>query len=90
MAKISQRSVMLAGQKTSVSLEEGFWVALREIAAREGMSTSALVARIDGTRDGNLSSAIRMFVLNDFRCRAGLPPIPARTDGPTECERQPN
>jgi predicted DNA-binding ribbon-helix-helix protein len=65
-----KRSVILHGHKTSVSLEEPFWEALREIAARKNLSVSALIAEIDCDRDtGNLSSAIRLFILHDFVAR---------------------
>jgi predicted DNA-binding ribbon-helix-helix protein len=71
---------MLHGHKTSVSLEAEFWDCLKRIAARERVSTSALITRIDAGRDaGNLSSAIRLFVLQDLESRiAGspAPPIP--------------
>ena len=76
MAKVMKRSIVLAGHKTSISLEDDFWVALTEIAQRERISRSSLVERIDGARDGNLSSAIRTYVLNDFRREAGLPTLP--------------
>ena len=64
-----KHSVRIAGHATSVSLEEAFWAALREIAARRGMTLNALLTRIDAERSGNLSSAIRVFVLNS--CRRG-------------------
>jgi predicted DNA-binding ribbon-helix-helix protein len=66
---ISKRSVLLAGHRTSISLEEPFWAALRAIAARRGVSLNALVAEIDERRSGNLSSALRVFVLD--ACRKG-------------------
>jgi len=53
----------IAGHLTSVSLEDAFWTAFKEIAERRGMSVNALAAEIDRTREGNLSSAIRVFVL---------------------------
>lgn len=65
---ILKRSVMIAGHRTSVTLEEPFWAALREIAATRGLSVAALIGEIDGARDGqNLSSAIRVFVLESVR-----------------------
>ena len=69
-----KRSVMLHGRKTSVSLEAEFWHCLKQIAARERLSVSALISRIDGDRQGNLSSAVRLFVLQDLQLRinAGL------------------
>jgi len=61
---IVKRSVIIDGQKTSVSLEDPFWTDLKKIAHAQQMTLSALVAEIDGTREhGNLSSAIRLFVL---------------------------
>jgi predicted DNA-binding ribbon-helix-helix protein len=67
---IVKRSVVLAGHKTSVSLEEAFWNSLKEIAASGEMSVSELLAAIDsGRRHANLSSAIRLFVLTFYRDR---------------------
>lgn len=64
----TKRSIVIAGHKTSLSLEAGFWLSLKEIAAREGVSLTALVARIDSDREhANLSSAIRLFVLDHYR-----------------------
>jgi predicted DNA-binding ribbon-helix-helix protein len=61
---IRKRSVMIAGHATSVSLEDEFWAALREIAAQRGLSLNALIAEIDQRRGGrNLSSALRVHVL---------------------------
>jgi len=68
---VIKRSIMLAGHKTSVSLEDAFWQSLKEIAHGRDMSGSALIAAIDAQRgDGNLSSAIRLFVLDHYRSRA--------------------
>ena len=64
---VKKRSVNIAGHRTSVSIEAPFWDALKEIAARERVSINDLIARIDSARDGNLSSAIRVYVLNTFR-----------------------
>jgi predicted DNA-binding ribbon-helix-helix protein len=65
---VVKRSVAIAGHKTSVSLEEAFWKSLKEIAKRQGMTLSALLAAIDSERHyGNLSSAIRLFVLHFYR-----------------------
>lgn len=58
---------MVAGHPTSVTLEEPFWDALKELAAAEGVSVNALIERIDATRTGNLSSALRVYVLAAFR-----------------------
>jgi predicted DNA-binding ribbon-helix-helix protein len=68
MSLILKRSVVLAGHKTSVSLEDAFWRSLKEIAAYQHVTLSALLVSIDSGRDhGNLSSAIRLFVLNFYR-----------------------
>lgn len=67
-----KRSLTLRGHATSVSLEDEFWEALGEIAAREGRSVSALAAEIDAERglDLGLASAIRLHVLRHYRERA--------------------
>jgi predicted DNA-binding ribbon-helix-helix protein len=66
---VVKRSVTIRGHRTSFSLEEPFFRELSEIAARRGMSLAALVAEIDGARPkgANLSSALRVFVLDDAR-----------------------
>ena len=64
---VNKRSVVIAGHKTSVSLENAFWEALRSIAAERLMSVNELIGGIDRERAGNLSSAIRVFVLESFR-----------------------
>jgi predicted DNA-binding ribbon-helix-helix protein len=65
---VSKRSIVIAGHKTSVSLEDKFWDSLKEIAVERGMTLGALVAAIDTDREqGNLSSAIRLFVLGVYR-----------------------
>jgi predicted DNA-binding ribbon-helix-helix protein len=65
---VVKRSIVIAGHKTSVSLEDAFWAGLKEIAAGKDMTLSDLVAAIDGGRgEGNLSSAIRLFVLDFYR-----------------------
>ncbi len=64
MAQVLRKhSVVIAGHRTSVSLEDAFWEALRDIAAERGVSINRLVADIDRRRRGNLSSAIRVYVL---------------------------
>jgi predicted DNA-binding ribbon-helix-helix protein len=68
---VVKRSVMVGGHKTSVSLEDAFWISLKDIAVRNDMSLSGLLATIDRHRmTSNLSSAIRLFVLDYFRTRA--------------------
>jgi predicted DNA-binding ribbon-helix-helix protein len=65
---VVKRSVIIAGHKTSVSLEDAFWKGLKEIALARGLTLSELVAIIDSARThGNLSSAIRLFVLDHYR-----------------------
>jgi predicted DNA-binding ribbon-helix-helix protein len=65
---IIKRSVKIAGHKTSVSLEDAFWKGLKEIASERGMAVSELAAAIDSERQrGNMSSAIRLFVLGFYR-----------------------
>jgi len=64
-----KRSVVVAGHRTSVSLEPPFWSALKEIAQDRGLSLNALIAAIDTDRSGNLSSALRIFVLETLRLR---------------------
>jgi predicted DNA-binding ribbon-helix-helix protein len=65
---VVKRSVVVAGHKTSVSLEDPFWKSLKEIATSREMSLSDLLAAIDsGRHHGNLSSTIRVFVLNFYR-----------------------
>ena len=64
---IGKYSVAIDGHRTSVSLEPEFWSALKKIAAMRGLTLSALVTEVDRTRLGNLSSALRIFVLNELR-----------------------
>jgi len=76
---VVKRSIVVAGHKTSVSLEEAFWSGMKEIALLRNLTLSELVGEIDGGRQqGNLSSAIRLFVLDYFRSRA---PAPASSTG---------
>lgn len=68
---IVKRSLVIAGHKTSVSVEDAFWTALKDIAASRGTTIAELVAEIDTGRErGNLSSAVRLFVLEHFRAAA--------------------
>ncbi len=69
-SKIVKRSVVIAGHKTSVSLEDAFWRALKDIASSRRTSVSDLVSSIDIDREhDNLSSALRLFVLNHYQAR---------------------
>jgi predicted DNA-binding ribbon-helix-helix protein len=68
---VFKRSIVISGHKTSVSAEAEFWNALKDIAASQDRRLSDLVTDIDKTRQaGNLSSAIRLFVLDHFRNHA--------------------
>lgn len=60
---IRKHSLTIAGHRTSLSLEEAFWEALKKQARVEGLSLAALVGRIDRDRTGNLSSAVRVYIL---------------------------
>ena len=67
-SSVVKRSIVVAGHKTSVSLEDAFWRGLKEIAGGRHITLSDLVATIDTERQqGNLSSAIRLFVLDFYR-----------------------
>ncbi len=77
-SSIIKHSIVINGHKTSISLEDQFWDGLREIAGRENISVSALVRTIDhGRVTHNLSSAIRVYVLAQFRVCTGQPEFPA-------------
>jgi len=64
---LRKHSVSIAGHATSLSLEEEFWRDLRVIARQRRVSINSLIASIDATRQGNLSSALRLFVLECYR-----------------------
>jgi len=65
---VEKRSVVVGGHKTSVSLESAFWSGMKEIASGRNSTLSELVGDIDANRaHGNLSSAIRLFVLDHYR-----------------------
>ena len=65
---VAKRSIVIDKHKTSVSLEDEFWQGLKEIAAERHLTLSELVSDIDGMRrQGNLSSALRLFVLSRYR-----------------------
>jgi predicted DNA-binding ribbon-helix-helix protein len=76
MGTLRKRSVMIAGHSTSLSLEEAFWEDLRELARRRGTSITAVIAAVDRERQGNLSSALRLFILDCYR-RGELGPAAA-------------
>jgi predicted DNA-binding ribbon-helix-helix protein len=67
---VKKRSVVVGGHRTSISLEQAFWEALQVLAAREAKTINQMVSDIDAARSGNLSSAIRVWILD--RAREGL------------------
>jgi predicted DNA-binding ribbon-helix-helix protein len=71
---IRKRSVTIAGHATSVSLEEAFWEALKALAQQRNVSVTTLIEQVDDRRTGNLSSAIRVFVLEALLARRGTEP----------------
>ena len=68
---IKKRSVRIAGHRTSFSIEDAFWAELKRIAALDGLSVNGLIERIDADRQGNLSSAVRVYVLDRLRRESG-------------------
>jgi len=84
---VVKRSIVIASHKTSVSLEDAFWKGLKDIAIARHTTLSDLVASIDAERrHGNLSSAIRLFVLEHYRTRSGAE---VETASPTREMRPP-
>jgi predicted DNA-binding ribbon-helix-helix protein len=72
-SSIVKRSIIIDGHKTSVSLEDAFWSDLKEIACMQQATRSKVIAEIDkGRQQGNLSSAIRLFVLDQVRTHGDL------------------
>ena len=84
-SRVQKRSIVIARHKTSLSLEDDFWLSLKEIAGRQGIPVRQLVIGIDVDRDNsNLSSAIRLFVLEHYRrlaVKAALAPKAKRAAG---------
>jgi len=69
-SSVIKRSIVINGHKTSVSLEDAFWTALKEIAHFQGVTVPSLVAAIEATRkQSSLSSAIRVFVLDHLQSK---------------------
>lgn len=80
-SQVVKRSIVIAGHKTSVSLEDAFWSSLKEIAGSRQMTLSDLVSNIDSERQyRNLSSAIRLFVLDHYRGAGNHAPAPIVRD----------
>ena len=67
--QMRKHSVLLDGHQTSVSMEDAFWDQLKGIAKARGVSLNRLIADIDHARTTNLSSALRVFVLNEIKSR---------------------
>jgi predicted DNA-binding ribbon-helix-helix protein len=75
---VHKHSILLGGHRTSVSLEDAFWQALKEVARENRVTVSCMADQIDKAREHhNLSSAIRLFVLNHYRSR-NQPPVDVR------------
>ena len=68
---LRKHSVVIAGHRTSLTLEAAFWRALKRLATRDGVSINKLIERIDRDRHGNLSSAVRVYVLERLEAQAG-------------------
>ena len=62
-----KRSVTIAGHRTSVTLEDEFWAALKTIAKRKGVSVASIIEDIDKNRQNGLSSSLRVFVLKEIQ-----------------------
>jgi predicted DNA-binding ribbon-helix-helix protein len=95
-SRVGHRSFKIGNRKTSVSVESEFWNDLKKIAASNGIPLAELVAAINRDRQhGNLSSAIRLFVLEYYRARAGSgrsaenPDTGRDLPNPRETERPP-
>ncbi len=69
MPRLSKRSIVIAGHRTSVALEAEFWAALDDIAAARGETVPRLIARLDAAKTGGLASALRVFVLKEIAGR---------------------
>ncbi|MAI49774.1 MAG: aryl-sulfate sulfotransferase [Rhodospirillaceae bacterium] len=71
---LKKRSVTIAGHRTSISLEDEFWGELVRIAGERRTSLNGLISAIDEARTTNLSSAIRLYVLNDLKRAVHIAP----------------
>ena len=78
-SRVVKRSLRIDGSKTSVTLEDAFWNALREIAATRNIRVSELIStiKIERRRGGNLSSAIRLFILDYYQRSVRWRPTPS-------------
>lgn len=75
MSGVRKISISIRGHRTSISLESEFWTTFRQLCAREGRPTTDVLVEIDSTRTGNLSSAIRLWVLARLRATNHLPNV---------------
>jgi predicted DNA-binding ribbon-helix-helix protein len=70
---VIKRSIVIGGHKTSISMEDPFWAGLKKVAGERAMTLSQIVGEIDEDRtNGNLSSAVRLFVLDYYQTAAAL------------------
>lgn len=69
MDRSVKRSVTVAGHRTSITLENAFWISLKEIAQERNQAISVILAEIDAQQPKNLSSALRVFILNHYKFR---------------------
>ena len=96
-SQVIKRSLVVHGHKTSISVENSFWQGLKEIAAQDQKTLSALVGAIDRNRGSgsNLSSAVRVYVLTHFRTlsaalvRSGREPVMAVAERAVEVRSVP-
>jgi len=72
-SRVTKRSIVIAGRKTSITLEDEFWKALKHIASVRNLKLTALIGSIDSGRTGNLSSAIRLFLLKHYPAMINTP-----------------
>ncbi|MGC6454625.1 MAG: ribbon-helix-helix domain-containing protein [Candidatus Puniceispirillaceae bacterium] len=77
---MKKRSISIRGHRTSLSMEDAFWDELARAARERGLSVAGLVTEIDRTRRGGLSSAVRLFILEDLKqkaaaCRTNASPL---------------
>jgi predicted DNA-binding ribbon-helix-helix protein len=78
-SSVKKRSIVIGSHKTSISLEDTFWTCLRQIARERATTPSELIGMLDAERDGgNLSSAVRVFVLDHYRNNVASTALPNR------------
>jgi predicted DNA-binding ribbon-helix-helix protein len=76
ISTVKKRSIVIGRHKTSISLEDDFWMSLRQIARGRQVTISDLIAPLDAARESNLSSAIRVFILYHYCAMAGQSTAP--------------